>query len=328
MLIKTLTKSAVCVFLLSIAFAAGVPAKVSVAAKAQPAPIAYFYDSPEVAVKALFSALKANDKAELLKILGPGAGEVLESGDAVADNAERATFIAAYEEKNMLVPGREGKANQRILEVGANNWPFPIPLVADKKSGLWYFDGKAGREEILDRRVGRNEHSTIQVIQAYVDAQREYYQLNPDKAVIPHFAQKIASSPGKRDGLYWETKAGEPPSPLGALVAEAATDGYKPVQQDNKQGESKSYYGYRYQILSGQGKHAPKGAYEYVENDLMFGGFALVAYPAVYGVSGVMTFIVNQDGVIYEKNLGKNTTTLAQKITHFDPDKTWRKVEQ
>ncbi len=309
-----------CALLLAIVVVAGAPS-----AKAESVRT---YDSPQNAVKALIDAAKANDKDELLKILGPEAKSLVFSGDETADNAERARFVKAYEVRHGLVSyiadEQSGKPARLFLEVGKDAWPFPIPIAADQTGKRWSFDGKAGVDELLSRRIGYNELATIEVCRAYVDAQYEYYRLNPEKSAVPHFARKIASSPGKRDGLYWETKPGEAESPLGALVAEAADDGYTPVQQ----GEDRSYYGYRYRVLTGQGEHGAQGAFSYIGNDLMFGGFALLAYPENYGVSGVMTFIVNQDGVVYEKNLGKDTGKLATKIADFDPDPTWNKIDE
>ena len=287
------------------------------------------FDSPQAAFDALVKAAQANDKDAIVSILGPEAKELVDTGDAAADNAERAAFVKAYKEKHGLISYVEddeamakGAPERLFMEIGKNGWPFPIPLAAGDNGKAWSFDAKQGVEEILSRRVGHNELAAMEVCQAYVDAQYDYYRLNPEKSAIPHFAQKIASSKGKHDGLYWETKPGEPPSPLGALVAAAADDGYSPVQQ----GEDRSYYGYRYRVLTEQGPHAAQGAFSYVGNDLMFGGFALLAYPDKYGMTGVMTFMVNQDGVIYEKNLGEDTERLATKIVSFDPDNTWGKV--
>ena len=277
------------------------------------------YATPEEAASALALAVKANDKAALAAIFGPQAKEFINTGDP-AEDADRAAFSAAYEAKHSLEPAEKGDG--RILHVGEQDWSFPVPLVKEAKSGLWFFDGKAGAEEILNRRIGRNELSVMEVCRAYVDAQNEYYRLNPEKSSIAHFARHIVSTAGKRDGLYWQTGAGEAPSPLGELLAGAAADGHAA-----KQGDVRPYHGYRYRVLTGQGKHAPGGAYSYDEGGVMFGGFALIAQPDVWGVSGVMTFVVNQDGVIYEKNLGKDTPALAQKITVFDPDETWHKVD-
>lgn len=293
-----------------------------------------FYSTPEDAAQALAAATKAGDTKELLAILGPKAAPLMGSGNAQADDADRAAFASAYEKKHELIalqpeqPGGEqskspakGKANARelrILEIGENNWPFPIPLVREPKSGRWFFDTAAGMRELLDRRIGNNELSAIQVCLAYVDAQNDYYRLNPEKSPVAHFAQKIASSPGKRDGLYWPAQEGEKKSPLGSLAA-AAEDAGKPG--------SGTYHGYRYRVLTAQGAHATHGAYSYVESGLMFGGFALLAYPETYGVTGVMSFMVNQDGVVFEKNLGKSTASQAKRITAFNPDQSWARVK-
>ena len=287
---------------------------------AQPSERSYVYKTPEEAVSALIAATKADDKVEILAILGTNVKDLIDSGDETADSSERETFVAAYEEKHAIVRDKEGRA---ILEVGAQSWPFPIPLVLEKKDNEWVFDGKTGIEEVLDRRIGRNELSAIEVMSAYVDAQGEYYRLNPDQSVVRHFAPRIASRPGKHDGLYWQTGEGEKPSPLGPLVAQAEREGYAAVSQD----VDRPYHGYRYRVLTGQGKHAKGGAYSYIEDDLMFGGFGLIAYPDTYGVSGVMTFIVNQDGVVYEKNLGQDTAVSVRKIDMFDPDDTWHAFE-
>jgi hypothetical protein len=206
--------------------------------------------------------------------------------------------------------------------VGSEDWPFPIPLV--KKDEYWFFDTMAGKEEILNRRIGRNELNAIQVCLAYVDAQREYVLKDRDGNKLLEYAQKFISSKGKKNGLYWEVKEGEKLSPLGPLVAKAAKEGYigrKPV------GKHTPYHGYYYKILKAQGKNAPGGEYDYIVKEKMIGGFASVAYPAEYGNSGVMTFIVNHDGVVYEKDLGKETEKIATAMKKFDPDKTWKKAE-
>ena len=300
-----------------------------------------FYATPEDAAQALATAIKAGDSKELLTILGPKAAPLVSSGDAQTDGADRAAFASAYEKKHELVAlqpeqaGKEqakgpakGKANARelrVLEIGENNWPFPIPLVREPKSGRWFFDTTAGMQELLDRRIGNNELSAIQVCLAYVDAQNDYYRRNPEKAPIAHFAQKITSSPGKRDGLYWLPKEGEEQSPLGSLAASAEDKGKAASAQAQSGGGA--YHGYRYRILTAQGANAVHGAYNYVENGLMFGGFALLAYPETYGVTGVMSFMVNQDGTVFEKNLGKSTASLARRITVFNPDRSWAKVK-
>ncbi len=318
--LERMCRGALCALLLTIMVVAGTGTALAESART--------YGSPQEAVKALIAAAKANDKEELLNILGTEAGSLVFSGDETADSIERANFVKAYEAKHGLVSytadEAAGKPERRFLEIGKDNWPFPIPIVADQSGKRWSFDSKAGVEELLNRRIGRNELAAIEVCRAYVDAQYEYYRLNPEKSPVPHFARKIASSPGKHDGLYWENKPGEPESPLGVLVAAAADDGYSPVQQ----GEDRAYHGYRYRVLTSQGEHGAQGAFNYIADDLMFGGFALLAYPDNYGVSGVMSFIVNQDGVVYEKNLGKDTARLAPKITSFNPDSAWNKIDQ
>src|SRR5215813_14955846 len=274
------------------------------------------FPSPEEGVRALLDAAKNNDTASLLQILGPAAQTVINTGDPVSDQASRARFVQAYEEAHTLVQAGDTKV---ILQVGKDEWPFPIPLV--KGSTSWRFDSKEGKEELLNRRIGRNELDVIQVCLAYVDAQREYYMRNPRHVALLQYATKFMSTKGKHDGLYWETTADEPPSPLGPLVAQARREGYKRAA-----GKPIPYHGYYYKILTGQGPDAPGGAYDYVVRGKMIGGFALVAYPAQYGSSGIMTFIVNHDGVVYEKDFGPNTAAMAQSMTKFNPDKTWKQL--
>ncbi len=277
------------------------------------------FKSPEEAAKALIDAVKRNDTKELLTILGPAGKEVISSGDEVASKAWRNRFVKAFEEMNKLVSENDKKV---ILNVGNEEWPYPIPIV--KKDENWFFDTKAGKEEILNRRIGRNELNAIQVCLAYVDAQREYIMEDRDENKLLEFAQRLISREGEKNGLYWETKEGEEQSPLGPLIAKAAVEGYtgkRPV------GRRTPYHGYYYRILKAQGKNAPGGEYDYLVNGKMIGGFALVAYPDEYGNSGVMTFIVNQDGVVYQKDLGKDTAKIAAAMKKFDPDKTWKKVD-
>lgn len=278
------------------------------------------FKSPEEAVKRLMDALKVNDTKELSAIFGPEEKEVISSGDEVADKARRERFVKAYEEVNKLVSETDKKVT---LVVGKDEWPFPIPIV--KVGESWRFDTKAGKEELLNRRIGKNELNAIQVCLAYVDAQREYALKDRDSDRLLEYAQKFISERGKKNGLYWEVKEGEEQSPLGPLVAKATTEGYMGKKSE---GKPIPYYGYYYRILKAQGKNAPGGAYDYVVKGEMIGGFALVAYPAQFGASGVMTFIVNHDGVVYEKDLGKETDKIAQAMMKFDPDKTWKKVEQ
>jgi hypothetical protein len=278
------------------------------------------FKSPEEAVKSLMDAVKSNDTKEMLAIFGPAGKEIISSGDKVADQAGIEHFIKDYEEMSRLEKETDKKVT---LVVGKREWPFPIPIV--KKGETWVFDTMAGKEELLNRRIGRNELNTIQTCLAIVDAQREYAFRTRDSGGIPEYAKKFISSPGKTDGLYWAAKEGEEQSPLGSLAARAAEEGYK----DRKPGDKPApYHGYFYKILKAQGKNAPGGAYDYVINGKMIGGFALVAFPAEYGASGIMTFIVNHDGVVYQKDLGKETGKIASAMTKYDPDKTWKKVEE
>jgi hypothetical protein len=278
------------------------------------------FKTPEEAMKGLWEALRSNDTKELLAIFGPAGKEIISSGDKVADKAESERFVKGYEEMNKLEKETDKKV---ILVVGKHEWPFPIPIV--KKGETWVFDTKAGKEEMLNRRIGRNELNVIQVCLAMVDAQREYAMKDRDGDKLLEYAQKFASTKGKKDGLYWEVKEGEEQSPLGSLAARAVEEGYK----KRKPGDNPvPYQGYFYRILKAQGKNAPGGAYDYVVTGQMIGGFALVAFPAEYGASGIMTFIVNHDGVVYQKDLGKETVKIARAMTKFDPDQTWEKVEE
>jgi hypothetical protein len=276
------------------------------------------YPTPEEAVKAFAAAMESNDERELLSIFGTAGKELVSSGDIVRDKQRRETFIADYNRKNKLAP----EGSRMILSVGEKDWPFPIPLV--KQGDQWFFDTKAGKEEILNRRIGENELSTVQTLLAVVDAQREYAMKDRDNDGIREYAEKFGSDPGKKNGLYWPTQPGETPSPLGELVADARAEGYR--RSGTKQGPI-PFHGYYFRILTRQGKQASGGAFDYVVKKNMVGGFAVVAYPAAYGASGVMTFVVNHEGVVYEKDLGKNTAAAAKAMTSFDPDKTWKKVE-
>ena len=274
------------------------------------------FPTPEEGVQALTEAAQRNDTATLLAILGPEAKSIVSTSDPVSDRENRERFIKSYEEGHTLVPSGDTKV---VLQIGKDEWPFPIPLIKD--SAGWRFDTQEGKAEIRKRLIGRNELDVIQVCLAYVDAQREYYMRNPLHTALLQYAPKFISTKGKRDGLYWETTADEPPSPLGPLVVQARREGYKGTA-----GKPVPYHGYYYKMLTGQGPDAPDGAYDYVVRGKMIGGFALVAYPAQYGVSGIMTFIVNHDGVVYEKDLGPNTAATAQSMTKFNPDKTWKQL--
>jgi len=274
------------------------------------------FASPEEAVQALVAAIRANDVKAMIAILGPGGKELVSSGDDLADKVGREKFLRSYDQKNTLQQGTAGKT---ILCTGDDNWPMPIPVV--KKGSQWVFDSMSGKREILKRRVGRNELRVMDVLHAYVDAQHEYASKNCNGTGLVEFAQRIVSRAGKHDGLYWEAKNGEEQSPLGPLVAQAAKEGYANP-------ELNPFHGYYFRVLKGQGKHAKGGTYNYVVKDKMILGFGLVAYPAEYGNSGVMTFIVNQEGVIYQKNLGKDTRRKAEAMKVFDPDKSWTMVKE
>ncbi len=274
------------------------------------------FTTPDQAVEALVAATRADDLKTMLAILGPGSKDIISSGDSVADNASRDKFVASYEQKHSL---KAGTAGTMILHIGADDWSMPIPIV--RKGNSWGFDIGKGKQEILKRRVGRNELRVMDVIDAYVDAQHEYASKDCRGGGKVEFAQRFISSPGSRDGLYWEAKEGELQSPLGPLIAQAAKDGYA------AESNLSPFHGYIFKILKGQGRHAEGGPYRYVIKDKMILGFALVAYPAEYGNSGVMTFVVNQEGNIFEKNLGKNTRRLAEAITVYNPDKSWKKIK-
>jgi hypothetical protein len=267
------------------------------------------FASPEAAASALVAAARTNRTGELARILGPGGEKLVSSGDPVADKDGRAKFVAAYSKAHEL----DKSAAERVtLVVGDDHWPLPIPIVRQGK--LWRFDAKAAEQEILARRIGRNELNVIEVCHAYVDAQREYASVDRNGDGILEYAQKFSSAKGKHDGLYWVAKPSEAQSPMGPLVASAHAEGYKRLP----------YHGYYYKILAAQGKHASGGAYSYKARNRMIGGFALVAYPAEWGNSGIMTFLVNQDGTVYEKNLGPKTESIARAMTVFDPDDSWK----
>jgi len=274
------------------------------------------FASPEAAITALVDAVKLNDQPLLRAILGPHSGKLISSGDPVADQRGRAAFIKAYGESNQLLVEGGTKAT---LVIGKDAWPFPIPLM--KSGGGWRFDTREGEHEILSRRIGRNELAAIQVCLAIVDAEREYAAQDVDGNGVLEYARRFASTPGKRDGLYWPTKSGGPQSPLGSLLAAAANDGY------SRSGirSLAPYHGYFYRILTKQGKDAPGGAYDYLVKGKMIGGFGVLAYPARYAASGVMSFIVNHDGVVFEKDLGKNTAAIASKMTIYNPDSSWKR---
>jgi hypothetical protein len=251
------------------------------------------------------------------KILGPGGRDILHSGDAQADKNALAKFVTAYDAGHKL---SQDSPTKSTLSVGADDWPMPVPLV--KQGDGWHFDTAAGREELLARRIGRNELTTIDACKAFVDAQRDYASTDRGDGIID-YAQRFVSSPGKKDGLYWPTKAGEPDSPLGPLFVQAQAAGYKAA---GVPGKPQPYNGYYFRIMDGQGPAAKGGAYSYLAHGKLMGGFALIATPATYGVSGVMTFMVNQDGDVFQKDLGPDTAKAAAAIKTFDPGPGWKKA--
>jgi hypothetical protein len=275
------------------------------------------FKTPGEVFSALIAAARADDTKALISILGPEGESFVVTGDPVADQQALHRFVTAYDEANRIE--LQGK-NKATLVVGNEEWPFPIPAV--KQGNAWRLDSAAGKEEILDRRIGRDELAVIEVCRSYVDAQREYASMDRNNDGYIEYAQRFASSPGKHDGLYWPAVEGEPESPLGPLVADAQAAGYAL----GKTPETPTpYYGYYYRILTGQGPHAPGGAYDYIINGHMIGGFGLVAFPAQYGVTGIMTFIVDHDGIVYQKDLGPDTTRIAERIRLFDPGAGWTK---
>jgi Protein of unknown function (DUF2950) len=277
------------------------------------------FATPTAAVDALIAANRGNRIGKLLDILGPQSADLIHSGDPIADRRAPERFVAAYDKAHKLE--RDGD-NKAILIVGEDEWPLPIPLIRTR--ARWRFDTKAGAEEILNRRIGRNELTVIEVCRAYVAAQREYAAKNLGPGGSAEYAQHFMSTIGERDGLYWPVKAGEEESPLGPLIARARAAGYRPGTPHLK---PRPYYGYYFRILTQQGQNAPGGARNYIVNDHMTGGFALIAYPATYADSGIMTFIVNQDGIVFQKNLGPDTASIARQITQYDPDASWQASE-
>lgn len=290
--------------------------KAPAARAAAKAPVQRTFATPEEAVSALVAAVRAGRVEEMVAVIGPQSRGWLSTGDSISDATEWKSFIAAFDRKNALRKEGDAKA---VLLIG-DDWPFPAPLVA--KAGQWSFDAEAGREEVMNRRVGRNELDTIQAMRAIVDAQREYAAKDPDGNRLHDYAKRFRSTPGTKDGLYWEAKPGEPASPLGPLAAKAVAEGYG---EKLKSAKMEPYNGYFFRLLSGQGKDAPGGAFNYMVGGMLYGGFAVVAWPASYGNSGVKTFLVNHDGVVWEKDLGTATPGEAGRMKRFNPDKTWAK---
>jgi hypothetical protein len=295
----------------SFAHLAGVAALL--AALSAPAAAQQTFQSPQQAAESLVAALRAGDQKAVVALLGPGSEDVISSGDAVEDDNVRKTFLLAYDLKHS-VQTKEGKAT---LLIGQEDYPFSIPIA--KKGEAWSFDVAAGREELLARRIGRNELSAVQVCLAYVDAQNEYAGMTK-VGNLSVYAQRLVSLPGTKNGLYWPAAVGDPQSPLGPAVALATLAG-------QRVGSGEPYHGYFYKILTRQGAKAPGGEHDYIVNGKMIGGFALVAWPATYGNSGIATFMINHDGDVYETDLGEATSKLAPAIATFNPDDSWTKVK-
>jgi len=278
------------------------------------------FDSADTAVDVLVAAVRAQDVDQVRHVLGPQCEEIRSSGDKVADKNLRDTFLKAYDEKHEIVPGADGSM---ALVVGKSDWPMPIPIVQD--GGRWRFDTAAGIEEILNRRIGHSELCAIQTCLAILDAQRECVSADRNADGLCEYATRFISEPGKKNGLFWPTAQGEPPSPLGPLVAEAAEEGYRGSQQSS--GSRQPYHGYLFRILTSQGAGAPGGAMDYMVGGKLVGGFAIVAWPAHYGNSGIMTFIMNHEGIVHQRDLGKGTAKTASSMSAYNPGPEWTKAE-
>jgi hypothetical protein len=274
------------------------------------------FTSPEDAGSQFFAAMESQDEKAPLRILGPAGKDVLSSGDALEDSDARVGFVTKYQEMHRFVTEPDGKVT---LVIGAENWPFPIPLA--NNHGTWYFDTSEGKNEILFRRIGKNEVAAMDACRELVEAEQQYFERSPDGAT-KHFAQKLVSDEGQHNGLYWQGADDEADSPINPLIAYARQN--LPTEQV---GQHVPFNGYMFRILKSQGRHAPGGAKKYIVDGKMSAGFAVVAYPVEYRSSGVMTFIVDKSGTIYEKDLGPDTTKLAQTMTVYDPDFTWHKTE-
>ena len=275
------------------------------------------FASPDLAGTALLDAGKSGNESEILAIFGPDSKKIISSGDPVEDKGAVNTFVTGY---GVMHRWRTMPDGSQILLIGADNFPFPIPLKKNAE-GQWFFDTAAGKNEMLRRRIGRNELAVIDVCEALAQAQAEYFSESHDGQSTGQYAPKFISDSGKQNGLYWESPAGQPRSPLGPLVAFATADGYS-VKQDSHA----PFHGYYFRVLKSQGSHAPGGAKDYVVKGKMTGGFAFIAYPAQYGNSGVMTFMINQDGLLVQKDLGNTTTETATAMRQYDPDASWTPV--
>lgn len=304
--------------LAALATAAAVGLLAAQAAFAQGARV---FATPEEASAALAEAAKNKDANAILGVLGPSTREWIVSGDTVQDEEARSRFVSAYDKKHVLIRDGDAKA---VLEVGDDGYPFPFPLV--KVAAGWAFDPELGKEELLNRRIGENELNAIQVLLAIVDAQLEYASADRDGDGLLEYAARFASKPGAYDGLYWPSAEGEPQSPLGELVLRATAEGYKPQAGGADKDQTSAYHGYRFKLLLRQGPEAPGGAHDYAVDGNMVGGFAVLAWPAKYGASGIMTFAVSHEGTVYETDLGPQTDKQVQAIAAFSPDDSWVKV--
>lgn len=272
------------------------------------------FPSPDAAAKALAEAAKSDRVDDLIAILGPSAKDIVSTQDPIADRKVRRAFAQRADEKLKVVPAH-GRLNERTVIAGNDNWPLPIPIV--QRNGRWYFDLARGKKEILIRRIGSNELDAIEICRGFVEAQNQYAAVHRTAAGVPYYAQKIMSTPGQRDGLYWDGQ-GENESPIGAIVARALAEGYAPRRQP--------YHGYVFRVLTAQGSDASGLPVNYIENGVMVKGFALIAWPAQYGVTGVMTFVVNKSGIVYQKDLGPRTAAIAAACASYDPDRSWAPV--
>ena len=277
---------------------------------AQPAKQKHFATAEEAAT-ALTEAIRKDDDKAVQAILGVGWRDLIPGTTGHEDDV-RKRYLEAWDENHKIIP--EG-SDRAYVEAGTTGWHSPLPLIKDQAG--WYFDVEAGRKEIIAREIGRDEYTVIQTLLAIVDAQRDYVSLNPMKDRAPTYARRLLSSPGKKDGLYWEAKPGEPESPIGELVAKA--------QPGDAEGQG--YWGYRFRMLYGQGPSAPGGAYSYLVNNRMIAGFAVIAWPVTYGETGVMTFMVSHSGDVYERDFGPDTATAVANINVFDPDDSWDKAD-
>lgn len=280
------------------------------------------FDSPRDATDTLVAALRADDTKRLHRVLGPDADDLIYSGDAVADRKGIEDFLELYDARHRLA---QGDNEAYTLIVGDNDWPMPIPIIKDAKSGKWYFDTDTGMDEIINRRVGRNELDAMQVCLAIVDAQREYAAGDLDGNGVHDYADRFVSDPGKKNGLYWETTGNEKLSPMGSLAMLAESEGYE-LTGSRRNWQPRPFHGYYFRILTRQGRFAPGGERDYRAGGKLTGGFAVVAYPAEYGASGIMTFIVSHHGILYQQDLGEKTEKIAKAMTVFDPDPNWVEV--